>query len=239
VILSSRSHVCLSDKLSPDPVNRGIPRVVEAFFALIGLAVLSPVLGLGALLVALSSPGPILYRQERIGLHGRKFTLYKFRSMRASASTVQVTATNDDRITRVGRFLRKTKVDELPELWNVLRGDMSLVGPRPEVARYVDLNNSLWRQALAVRPGITDPVTLSLRNEEELLGQVEGDPEQFYLQTLQPLKLSGYIEYLRQRNVRSDVMVILRTVFVILFPRKAPTLASNIVNVLRRNPKEV
>lgn len=228
----------MSNELSSDPGNKGIPRIAEAFLALAGLVVLSPFLGLGALLVALSSPGPILYRQERIGLHGQKFILYKFRSMRVTSSALQVTAKNDDRITCAGRFLRKTKIDELPELWNVLRGDMSLVGPRPEVERYVDLNNSLWRQLLAVRPGITDPVTLSLRNEEELLGHVEGDPEQFYLETLQPLKLKGYIEYLRQRDAWSDVMVIVRTVFVILFPNKAPVLVSNTLTALGGDSKE-
>jgi|MudIll2142460700_1097286.scaffolds.fasta_scaffold10291_3 lipopolysaccharide/colanic/teichoic acid biosynthesis glycosyltransferase len=213
--------------LSSDPVHKGIPRTVEAFLALAGLVVLLPFFGLGALLVALSSPGPLLYRQERIGLHGRKFILYKFRSMRMTSSGLQVTAKNDDRITWAGRLLRKTKIDELPELWNVLRGDMSIVGPRPEVERYVDLNNSQWKQVLAVRPGITDPVTFSLRNEEELLGHVEGDLEQFYLETLQPLKLKGYIEYLRQRDAWSDVMIIVRTLFVILFPNKAPVFVSN------------
>jgi lipopolysaccharide/colanic/teichoic acid biosynthesis glycosyltransferase len=213
--------------MSSDPVNKGIPRIVEVCLAFAGLVVLSPFFGCGALFVALSSPGPLLYRQERIGLHGRKFILYKFRSMKVTSSALQVTARNDDRITRAGKFLRKTKIDELPELWNVLKGDMSIVGPRPEVERYVDLNNPLWRQVLVVRPGITDPVTFSLRNEEELLGQVEGDLEQFYLETLQPLKLKGYIEYLRQRDTWSDVMVIVRTLFVILFPNKAPVLASN------------
>jgi lipopolysaccharide/colanic/teichoic acid biosynthesis glycosyltransferase len=225
--------------LSSDPANKGIPRIAEAFLALSGLVVLAPFLGLGALLVALSSPGPILYRQERIGLHGQKFLLYKFRSMRVTSSALQVTAKNDDRITRVGKFLRKTKIDELPELWNVLRGDMSVVGPRPEVERYVDLTNSLWRQVLAVRPGITDPVTLSLRNEEELLGHVEGGPEQFYLETLQPLKLKGYIEYLRQRDAWSDVMVIVRTFLVVLFPNKAPALASNTLTALGGDSKDV
>jgi lipopolysaccharide/colanic/teichoic acid biosynthesis glycosyltransferase len=203
----------------------GIPRTVEAFLALVGLVVLSPLLGLGILLVALSSPGPFFYRQERIGLHGRKFILYKIRSMKVNSSSLQVTAKDDDRITWAGKFVRRTKIDELPELWNVLRGDMSIVGPRPEVERYVDLDNPLWRQVLAVRPGITDPVTFSLRNEEELLGAVEGDLEQFYLESLQPLKLKGYIEYLGQRDAWSDVMVIVRTLFVILFPNKAPALA--------------
>lgn len=167
-----------------------------------------------------------------MGLHGRKFVLYKFRSMRVTPSALQVTAKNDGRITWAGRFLRKTKIDELPELWNVLRGDMSIVGPRPEVAKYMDLSSPLWRQILAVRPGITDPVTLSLRNEEEMLGNVKGDPERFYLEILQPLKLQGYVKYLSQRNAWRDVMVVVRTIFIILFPSKAPVLNSNIPAIL-------
>ena len=126
------------------------------------------------------------------------------------------------RITRVGRLLRKSKLDELPELWNVARGDLSLVGPRPEVPRYVDLNNPLWRRVLEARPGITDPVTLRLRNEEELLAGCKGDPEQFYLNTLQPYKLHGYVTYLRQRSWRTDVGVLLGTLLAVVFPAQAP-----------------
>jgi lipopolysaccharide/colanic/teichoic acid biosynthesis glycosyltransferase len=211
-------------------IKQGIPRSIEALLAFAGLIALSPFLCVAALAVALSSPGSVLYRQERVGLQGKKFLLYKFRSMRAqSAQTekgsqhdLQITAWGDPRVTRVGRFLRMTKIDELPELWNVLKGDMSFVGPRPEVEKYVDLKNPLWTEVLTVRPGITDPVTLSLRNEEELLGRVKGSPEQFYLETLQPLKLKGYLEYLRQRSARRDVMVIVRTILVIFFPSKAP-----------------
>ncbi|HAR94992.1 MAG TPA: hypothetical protein DCR97_03370 [Deltaproteobacteria bacterium] len=211
----------MAHRLNPSP-KKGIPRIVEAVLALTGLVIASPLLGLGAILVALSSPGPILYRQERMGLHGRKFILYKFRSMRLNSSVLQVTAKNDGRVTWAGKFLRKTKIDELPELWNVLKGDMSVVGPRPEVERYVDLDNPLWKQVLTVRPGITDPVTLSLRNEEELLGKVKGDPEEFYLGVLQPLKLQGYVDYLGQRDAWRDFVVILWTIVVIIFPNKAP-----------------
>lgn len=205
-------------------MQKGIPRIIEACLAITGLFLLSPFLALGALLAALSSPGPALFRQERIGLHGQKFILYKFRTMHVGSSVLQVTAKNDCRITPAGKFLRKTKIDELPELWNVLNGDMSFVGPRPEVERYVALDNPLWRQVLAARPGLTDPVTLLLRNEEELLGRVAGDAEKFYLETLQPLKLKGYVEYLDQRDAWRDIEVIFRTLYVVLFPKKATCL---------------
>ena len=130
--------------------------------------------------------------------------------------------TTGPKVARVGRLLRKSKLDELPELWNVARGDISLVGPRPEVPRYVDLENPLWRRVLEARPGITDPVTLRLRNEEELLAGCKGDPEQFYLNTLQPYKLQGYVAYLRQRSWRTDVRVLLETLLAVIFPGKVP-----------------
>ncbi len=218
----------LSHELSLDRKKKGIPRAIEALLAFAGLIALSPLLGFGALLVALSSPGPILYRQVRIGLHGQQFILRKFRSMKVVDSELQITAEGDSRITWAGRLLRKTKIDELPELWNVLVGDMSFVGPRPEVERYVDHSNPLWREVLMIRPGITDPVTLSLRNEEALLAQVDGDKEKFYLEVLQPLKLKGYIEYLHQRGCWTDFKVVLQTILIIIFPGKAPVFDSRI-----------
>jgi lipopolysaccharide/colanic/teichoic acid biosynthesis glycosyltransferase len=211
-----------------------MPRWLEVLLSSMGLVFLSPFLGIGGLLAS-TSRGPILYRQERVGLHGRKFVLYKFRSMKVVDSTLQITAKNDDRITWAGKILRKTKIDELPELWNVLKGDMSFVGPRPEVERYVDMNDPLWKQALAARPGITDPVTLSLRNEEEILGQVAGDRQQFYLETLQPLKLAGYVEYLRKRDCWSDVNIIFKTVMAVILPGKAPSLISERLSADRRD----
>jgi lipopolysaccharide/colanic/teichoic acid biosynthesis glycosyltransferase len=153
---------------------------------------------------------------------GKPFTLYKFRSMVAHNGGPQVTAKGDPRVTGVGRLLRKTKLDEPPELWNVVRGDLSLVGARPEVVRYVELENPLWREVLEARPGITDPVTLRLRNEEALLQGCGGDAERFYRETLQPYKLLGYREYLRERTWWSDVQVLMRSVLAVVFPAKAP-----------------
>ncbi|MGD1149527.1 MAG: sugar transferase [Thermoanaerobaculaceae bacterium] len=203
------------------PARTGIPRAVEAAVAGLGCVVCLPVLGVMALGVRASSPGPVLFRQRRVGRGGVEFTLLKFRTMRINSEAMQVTAKGDRRITRLGRWLRKLKLDELPELWNVVRGDMSLVGPRPEVPRYVDLANPLWRAVLLARPGITDPVTLRLRNEEELMAAEAGDRERFYLETLQPYKLVGYLHYLQHRSFLSDVGVILRTVLAVLVPAVA------------------
>lgn len=203
-------------------MNNGIPRSVEMVLALGGLVVSSPLLFLAVLLIWATSPGPVLFRQQRVGRFGKPFELLKFRSMCVENEGAQVTAKGDARVTRVGRLLRKSKLDELPELWNVARGELSLVGPRPEVPKYVNLQDPLWQKVLEARPGITDPVTLILRNEEELLAGCKGPPERFYLNTLQPYKLLGYVEYLRQRTWRSDVRVLLNTVCAVVFPGKAP-----------------
>lgn len=206
----------------PRPVRDGIPRPVEAALAGLGLFLCSPALAVVALGVRVTSRGPVLFRQQRVGRSGIAFTLLKFRSMRANQGALQVTAAGDPRVTPLGRWLRKFKLDELPELWNVVRGDMSLVGPRPEVPRYVDLANPLWRDVLRGRPGLTDPITLRLRNEEELMASAPGDRERFYLDTLQPYKLAGYLEYLRRRSFMSDVGVILRTALAVIVPASAP-----------------
>jgi lipopolysaccharide/colanic/teichoic acid biosynthesis glycosyltransferase len=174
------------------------------------------------LAIRLTSAGPAIFRQQRVGRNGSFFTLYKLRTMRASNQSIQVTAATDARMTAIGRLLRKTKIDELPELWNIVRGDMSLVGPRPEVPRYVDLKNVRWRQVLQVRPGLTDPITLQLRNEEELLAAVTGNREEFYLTALQPYKLNGYLEYLKHRTWKSDVSVLLCTVVAVARPSRRP-----------------
>jgi lipopolysaccharide/colanic/teichoic acid biosynthesis glycosyltransferase len=205
-----------------DRAGHGIPRVIEAGVALVGLIALAPILALAAVAIALTSRGPVLFRQQRTGRGGRTFFLYKLRTMQPAATGPQVTARDDSRVTRVGRLLRKTKLDELPELWNIVTGDMSLVGPRPEVPRYVDLHNPLWRLVLQVRPGLTDPMTLRLRNEEALLAQVTGDRERFYLETLQPFKLRGYVEYLQRRTWWSDLTVVWQTLVVVALPHKAP-----------------
>lgn len=204
-------------------IKTGIPRPIEAAVSLIGLVGAAPLLALSAAAIAATSPGPVIFRQERMGRRGQTFVLYKLRTMRSVHSGgPQVTASGDARVTSVGRFLRKVKLDELPELWNVVKGDMSLVGPRPEVPRYVHLEDSTWQIVLEARPGITDPVTLRLRNEEALLAEVQGDREQFYLEALQPYKLRGYIEYLSERSWWGDVKVLWKTCVAVVLPGKAP-----------------
>jgi lipopolysaccharide/colanic/teichoic acid biosynthesis glycosyltransferase len=138
--------------------------------------------------------------------------------MFAAPGGPQFTAGDDRRITRVGRILRSAKVDELPALWNVVRGDMALVGPRPEVPRYVDLNDVRWRRALAARPGLTDPVTVRLRNEQAILGAVDGDREAFYSTVLVPYKLQGYAEFLASRTWKTDLGVLCHTAVAIFAP---------------------
>lgn len=201
--------------------EKGLPAWFERPVAAGGLVALSPVLLLCAAAVRLSSPGPLLFRQERVGQGGKRFILFKFRTMQTGQEGAQVTRSGDVRITSVGCLLRKLKLDELPELWNIVRGEISLVGPRPEVPRYIDFANPLWAEVLRARPGITDPVTLRLRNEEELLPQGQ-DPERFYSEVLQPVKLRGYAEYLRRRTWRTDLVVLVETILAVMVPAIAP-----------------
>ena len=203
-------------------IKNGLPRQAEAAIALVGLVMAAPLIALTAIAIALTSRGPVIFRQKRMGRKGRPFTMYKLRTMLPESAGPQVTAGDDVRVTPVGKFLRKAKLDELPELWNILKGDMSLIGPRPEVPRYVDLGDPMWRLVLEARPGIADPMTLRLRNEEALLVEVEGDRERFYLETLLPFKLEGYLDYLQARSWRSDLKVLWQTIVAVAFPYKAP-----------------
>ncbi|HEX3187661.1 MAG TPA: sugar transferase [Pyrinomonadaceae bacterium] len=202
-------------------IKSGMTRWVEVLLSALGLMVSIPLLTLGSIGIALTSPGPVIFRQRRVGRNGQLFILYKLRTMRTAHDGPQVTTRGDQRITRIGAILRRTKVDELPELWNVLKGDMSLVGPRPEVPRYVDLEDDRWRLVLQSRPGITDPVTVRLRNEEALLADVKGDREDFYIKRLQPFKLQGYIEYLQHRSWWTDLSVLCRTLVVVVWPSQS------------------
>lgn len=200
---------------------QGIPRNIEAMLAIIGLLGFLPLLAVIAVLIKITSSGPVLFRQRRVGVGGKSFTLLKFRTMKFQQTGLPITAANDWRITRFGRKLRQMKLDELPELWNVVRGDMSFVGPRPEVPSLVDLENPLWQEILRVRPGITDPVTLKLRNEESLLANVI-DKESYYRNILQPYKMSGYVKFVRKKSWKSDVKIVCQTVKAVVLPQTAP-----------------
>lgn len=186
-------------------------RCLDATCALGGLIALSPLLCLAAFAVRITSPGPIFFRQTRVGQFGSLFRIFKFRTMVASdiAGASLLTASGDPRITRVGRWLRRTKIDELAQLLNVLRGEMSLVGPRPEVPEYVAAYTERQKQILAVKPGVTGPAA-NMYEEELLAGQL--DKERFYLTTVLPAKLETDIAYCRNIRCSSDVRLILRTI---------------------------
>jgi lipopolysaccharide/colanic/teichoic acid biosynthesis glycosyltransferase len=202
----------------------GLPRGVEIALAIGGLIVVGPVIGVAAVLIVLNSRGPVFFRQKRMGMNGQEFVLFKLRTMGSAQKGPMITAADDQRVTKVGRMLRRAKIDELPELWNVLRGDMSFVGPRPEVSEFVDLNEPLWREILEHRPGITDPVTLRLRNEEQLLAKV-ADKERYYREVIQPYKVRGYIRFVRDKSWKTDIRIIGRTLRAVAFPKtvKAPS----------------
>ena len=168
--------------------------LVDRVVCLAGLVALAPVLVVIAGLVRWGDGGPVLFRQVRVGRGGRSFVLLKFRSMRVDPGGPAITAAGDGRVTRLGRWLRAYKLDELPQLWNVVRGDMSLVGPRPEVRRYVDPGDPVWQRVLSVRPGITDLATLVYRNEEQLLAG-SAEPERFYREEILPEKLRLNLRY--------------------------------------------
>lgn len=195
-------------------------RALDVVASAAGLIVLLPFTLLTALAVAVDSPGPVLFRQRRVGLDGREFEILKFRTMRVDAEAVggQLTVGTDPRVTRVGRFLRASKFDEIPQLFNVLRGDMSLVGPRPEVPRYVALYTPEQRQVLSVRPGITDPASIAYRSESQLMANA-ADPERLYIEELMPRKLDLNLEYLKRRTVGSDIGVVLQTIVAVLARR--------------------
>jgi lipopolysaccharide/colanic/teichoic acid biosynthesis glycosyltransferase len=178
-----------------------------------GLLLLWPVMAVIALAVRLDSPGPALFRQVRVGRAGREFELLKFRSMVSgrSAKGPLVTASGDARITRVGGWLRSSKLDELPQLINVLRGDMSLVGPRPEVPRYVAMYPGHLRDVvLSVRPGITDEASIEFRDESDILGAA-ADPEATYVRQILPRKLEIYERYVRDHSLGGDLRILWRT----------------------------
>lgn len=186
-------------------------RALDTALAGAGLIVLTPLLGVVAAAIRIDSPGPALFHQKRIGKGGKPFYICKFRSMRVDHDGLAVSTTHDSRVTRVGRFLRKTKLDELPQLYNVLAGDMALVGPRPEVPEYA----KLWpkedaKVIVSALPGITDPVAVAYRNEADILAEAD-DPERFYIEELLPKKAHAYADYIRQRSLLSDMKVIAKT----------------------------
>jgi lipopolysaccharide/colanic/teichoic acid biosynthesis glycosyltransferase len=192
-------------------------RCLDAAGAFVGLVVLSPLLIAVWVCVILESGLPGLFRQQRVGRGVSDFVLYKFRTMtvRRGTESGSFDAGCSARVTRVGKILRKTKLDELPQLWNVLKGDMSLVGPRPEVRKWVEAYPARWAKVLTVRPGITDPASIVYRNEEEILAE-SPDPEATYRAEILPHKLSLYEEYVDTRSFRGDIGILVKTLGVMM-----------------------
>lgn len=185
--------------------------IVCSFF---GLVFLSGFFVFVALWVGLSSRGGVFYRQRRVGRCNRDFTIYKFRSMRVNSDRqgLLTIGGRDGRITKAGVFIRKYKLDELPQLFNVLRGDMSFVGPRPEVRKYVELYTEEQKKVLTVRPGITSLSSIKYRNENEILSRSD-NPEQYYIDVIMQDKLAIELDYLEQRSLLTDIKVIFQTIF--------------------------
>lgn len=188
-------------------------RIFDILFSSIGLAILSPIFIIVGLLIIMDSKGGIFYRQIRVGKNVQDFPLYKFRTMYVHETDQQLLTIGDHdaRITRVGYWLRKYKLDELPQLLNVLRGNMSLVGPRPQVRKYVNLYSDDQLMVLSVKPGITDWVSIQFSNESELLAKAE-DPETFYVNELIHLKISQNLEYIHKNDIWIDLKIILLTI---------------------------
>ena len=194
-----------------------LKRIVDIALSALALLWLSPLLIVVALAVWLESGRPILFRQERVGLRFSRFHILKFRTMRVQSDRPLVTVAGDKRISKIGRFLRLTKMDELPQFWNVLRGDMSVVGPRPELPVYVEFYKERYRSILAVRPGITDIASIYFRNEEAILAQSR-DPLCKYRECILPAKLDLADKYIQERSVRGDFAIIARTAIATVCP---------------------
>ncbi|NMM24105.1 MAG: sugar transferase [Phycicoccus sp.] len=192
--------------------KRGFDLIVSGLVLLVAW----PLFLVLAAAVRIDSKGPALFRQERVGLHGEVFRIHKFRSMKVDHHGGLVSTSGDSRVTRMGRFLRKSKLDELPQVLDVFIGRMSLVGPRPEVPKYVDMWPTDRRQViLSVRPGITDPASIALRNEADELAAAE-DPERHYVESLLPRKTAMYVDYVNNRSFSGDLAVIARTLATVI-----------------------
>lgn len=196
-------------------LDEALRRLLDIVLSLTGLLITGPMILLCALLVKITSPGPAFFGQERVGRRGRTFRMYKLRTMSNGASGPQVVALGDARVTPLGRFLRRYKIDELPQLLNVLVGHMSLVGPRPEVPRFVALYNSEQRRVLDAKPGITGPTQIRYRDEARLLAGAT-DPERVYITKVMPAKLAMDLAYIENRNVVKDLAILVLTLKALL-----------------------
>jgi lipopolysaccharide/colanic/teichoic acid biosynthesis glycosyltransferase len=194
-----------------------LKRIFDLIFSVTGIIILTPFFLLIALIIKYDSKGPVIYRQFRVGKNNKDFSVLKFRSMKTESDRdgLLTVGGKDSRITKAGYYLRKYKLDELPQLINVLKGEMSFVGPRPEVRKYVNYYNDKQREVLNVRPGITDIASIAYRNENELL-EGSDNPENFYITVIMPDKLRMNLDYLNDRSFFKDVKIIFKTLVAII-----------------------
>ena len=207
----------IAEVLEKRKLQLALKRLMDVVISGGALLVIWPVLLLIAVAIKIDDPGPVFYRQVRVGRDGKEFRIYKFRTMVVDADKkgLQITVGRDNRITRMGALLRKTKLDELAQLINVFTGEMSFVGPRPEVPKYVNLYTPYQRQVLLVRPGITDYASIAYRNENDLLDGAE-DPEKMYIETIMPDKIELNMKYLREISPIADIRLILSTIVAVI-----------------------
>lgn len=191
-------------------------RFFDLFWTTVGLVFLIPLFFIVGVLIKLEDGGPVFFKQKRIGYKGKGFYLWKFRTMEEGADKkgLPLTTSSDPRITKIGKKLRKYKIDELPQLFNVLKGEMSLVGPRPEVKKYVSLYSVSQKKVLELVPGITDPASIKFRNENEILSQSE-EPEKKYIDEIMPEKIKINLEYSKNSSLMKDLFIIIKTLFKI------------------------
>lgn len=205
----------MTHRPSQDRGTDGAKRVFDLVASTVGLWLLAPVFLVISVIIWKQDRGPAFFRQERVGQGGSLFKIHKFRTMRVANSGSLVTSAADDRITPIGAFLRRTKLDELPQLIDVFVGDMSLVGPRPEVAKYVEMwGEEAKQEILSVRPGISDPAAIAFRNEQEELAEAE-DPERHYVEVILPKKVAMYRDYVAHQSFLGDIGVLFKTAIAI------------------------
>lgn len=199
------------------PVNDFFKRTFDLLVSFFAIILLSPFFIIVSLLIKMDSNGPVIFKQVRVGKNKKPFEIYKFRTMVVDAEKLgkQITVGNDNRITKIGGFLRKFKLDELPQLFNVFKGDMSFVGPRPEVPKYTNLYTEEQNRVFEVRPGITDYASIKYRNENEILGKSK-NPEKTYIEEVMQDKLKINLDYMNRRSVLEDLKIILLTVLKII-----------------------
>ena len=215
--MTEEQRMDIADVLKRRRGRLALKRAMDIAISGAALCVLWPVLLLIALAIVIDDPGPVFYRQVRVGRGGKEFRIFKFRTMVVDADRkgLQITVGRDSRITRMGALLRKSKLDELAQLLNVFLGQMSFVGPRPEVPRYVAMYTPYQRQVLLVRPGITDYASIAYRNENDLLAGAE-DPERMYIDVIMPDKIELNMKYLREISPLADIRLILSTIAAVI-----------------------